>query len=150
VRTALVLVIALAACRTSPARPAVVVVGSAGAAATPMTIEGDASARTDDAPEIPSYEQALAQNDLHENPVGRELTDAELTAPMRHARFINDCGVPDTSKVIVKVAVKNGRVAGVSVTTIPEDAMAVACMRRRIAAFEWPVTDRLDSFTTTY
>ena len=101
-----------------------------------------------------SYEQALASNNQEINmgggKGGPDLTDAQLSAPMRNAAFISGCGAPDSMKVTVKVAVKNGRAWGVSVYTNPPNASVSACVDRHVRGLGWPPNAKLDSFTTTY
>ena len=61
-----------------------------------------------------SYEQALASNVQEVSmgaKAGPDLTDGQLSGPMRNAAFISGCGAPDSMKVTVKVAIKNGRAA---------------------------------------
>ena len=100
-----------------------------------------------------SYEQALASN-KEEITIGAksgpDLTDAQLAAPMRNAAFISGCGAPDSMKVTVKVAVKNGRAVGVSVYTNPPNPTVAACIDRHVRGLSWPANPKMDSFTTTY
>lgn len=101
-----------------------------------------------------SYEAALASNNQEINMGGGrggpDLTDAQLHAPMRNAAFISGCGAPDSMKVTVKVAVKNGRAVGVSVYTNPPNASVSACIDRHVRGLGWPPNPKMDSFTTTY
>ena len=101
-----------------------------------------------------SYEAALASNNQEINmgggKGGPDLTDAQLHAPMRNAAFISGCGAPDSMKVTVKVAVKNGRAVGVSVYTNPPNAAVASCVDRHVRGLGWPPNPKMDSFTTTY
>ncbi len=101
-----------------------------------------------------SYEQALASNNQEINmgggKGGPDLTDAQLSAPMRNAAFISSCGAPDSMKVTVKVAVKNGRAWGVSVYTNPSNPAVASCVDRHVRGLGWPPNPKMDSFTTTY
>ena len=101
-----------------------------------------------------SYEAALASNNQEINMGGGrggpDLTDAQLHAPMRNAAFISGCGAPDSMKVTVKVAVKNGRAVGVSVYTNPSNAAVASCVDRHVRGLGWPPNPKMDSFTTTY
>jgi eukaryotic-like serine/threonine-protein kinase len=101
-----------------------------------------------------SYEQALATNNQEINVGGAkggpDLTDAQLSAPMRNAAFISGCGAPDSMKVTVKVAIKNGRAWGVSVSTNPSNPTVAACVDRHVRGLGWPPNPKMDSFTTTY
>jgi len=69
---------------------------------------------------------------------------------MRNAAFISGCGAPDSMKVTVKVAVKNGRAVGVSVYTNPPNAAVASCVDRHVRGLGWPPNPKMDSFTTTY
>ncbi len=57
-----------------------------------------------------------------------DLTDAQLSAPLRHASFISGCGAPDDMHVTVRVAVKMGRAVGVTVSTNPPSGGVAACI----------------------
>jgi eukaryotic-like serine/threonine-protein kinase len=101
-----------------------------------------------------SYEQALSTNTQEVNigggRGGPDLTDAQLTAPMKNSAFLNSCGVPDSMKVTVKVAVKNGRAWGVSVYPNPPNPAVAACVDRHVRGLGWPPNAKMDSFTTNY
>jgi len=101
-----------------------------------------------------SYEAALAANNQEISiggaKGGPDLTDAQLGAPMRNASFISGCGAPDSMKVTVKVAVKNGRAVGVSVYPNPPNAGVAACIDRHVRGLSWPAHPKMDFFTTTY
>jgi hypothetical protein len=101
-----------------------------------------------------SYEQALATNNQEINmgggKGGADLTDAQLSAPMKNASFISGCGAPDSMKVTVRVAVKGGRAHGVSVYTTPPNPGVAACVDRHVRGLGWPPNAKMDSFTTTY
>ncbi|HSO33224.1 MAG TPA: hypothetical protein VLT33_11910, partial [Labilithrix sp.] len=79
-----------------------------------------------------------------------DLTDAQLSGPMRSGAFVGECGAPDRMKVTVKVAVKLGRPAGVSISTSPPDPDVAGCIDRYVRTFSWPSSSKMDSFTTTY
>jgi hypothetical protein len=100
-----------------------------------------------------SYEQALASNNQEITigaKSGPDLTEAQLAAPMRNAAFISGCGAPNSMKVTVKVAVKNGRAVGVSVYTNPPNPTVAACIDRHVRGLSWPANPKMDSLTTTY
>lgn len=104
-------------------------------------------------PAGPTYEAALASNKQEVTIGGRpepDLTDAQLSGPMRDGVFVGECGAPDRMKVTVKVAVKQGRAAGVSVFTSPPDPDIAGCIDRYVRTFSWPSSAKMDSFTTTY
>jgi hypothetical protein len=69
---------------------------------------------------------------------------------MRNASFISGCGAPESMKVTVRVAVKNGHAWGVSVYTNPSNPGVAACVDRHVRGLGWPVNAKMDSFTTTY
>ncbi|OJY29946.1 MAG: hypothetical protein BGO98_50015 [Myxococcales bacterium 68-20] len=101
-----------------------------------------------------SYEAALNSNNQEISMGGGkgapDLTDAQLSAPMRNAAFISSCGAPDSMKVTVKVAVKNGRAVGVSVYTNPSNQGVAACVDRHVRGLGWHPNSKMDFFTTTY
>jgi hypothetical protein len=102
-----------------------------------------------------SYESALAAN-VQEisigggKPSGPDLTDSQLAGPMKNAGFISSCGAPDSMKVTVKVAIKNGRAFGVSVYANPPDPKVQSCVAGAVRNISWPSNPKMDSFVTTY
>lgn len=104
-------------------------------------------------PAGPTYEAAMASAN-QEITIGKQggpdLTDAQIAGPMRSGSFVDECGAPDGMKVTVKVAIKTGRPAGVSVTTSPPDPDVAGCIDRYVRTFSWPSSPKMDSFTTTY
>lgn len=101
-----------------------------------------------------SYEAALNANNQEISvggpKGGPDLTDGQLSAPMKNASFISGCGAPDSMKVTVRVAVKNGRAVGVSVYPSPSNAAVAQCVDRHVRALSWPPNGKMDFFTTTY
>jgi hypothetical protein len=101
-----------------------------------------------------SYEGAIAANNQEINmggpKGGPDLSDGQLSAPMRNAAFISGCGAPNDMKVTVRVAVKMGRAVGVSVYTNPANPQVAGCVDRHVRALSWPANPKMDSFTTTY
>lgn len=101
-----------------------------------------------------SYEAALNANNQEISMGGAkgapDLSDGQLSAPMRNASFISGCGAPDSMKVTVRVAVKNGRAVGVSVYPSPPNAAVAQCVDRHVRALSWPPNAKMDFFTTTY
>lgn len=101
----------------------------------------------------PTYEAAIASNKQEIAIGGKnepDLTDAQLSGPMHSGAFVGECGAPDSMKVTVKVAIKLGRPAGVSVFTSPPDPDIAGCIDRYVRTFSWPLNGKMDSFTTTY
>jgi hypothetical protein len=104
-------------------------------------------------PSGPSYESAIAGNNLNLAPGTRDvpdLTDAELAGPMREGTFLDACGVPTSTKVTVKVAIRNGHAVGVSVYTAPPNREMGWCVERHVRGIQWPSNAKMDSFVTTY
>ncbi len=98
-----------------------------------------------------SYDEALAiAEDLGATKDAPELTDAELATPMANGDSISACGAPDTMKVVVKVAVRQGTAMGVSVATSPEDPEVAACVDKAVRALSWPASAKRFTFTTAY
>ena len=68
----------------------------------------------------PTYEAVIASN-TQEITIGKhgaaDLTDAQLSGPMRNGAFVGECGAPVSTRATVHVAIKMGRAAGVSVAT---------------------------------
>jgi hypothetical protein len=107
-----------------------------------------------------SYEEAinsvaptseLEQTNQYGQTEGIDLTDEQLSEPMGNvAASFDSCGVPDSTKVTVQVAVKYGRAVGVTVTTDPPNDRLAACVDRSVRRLQWPSSPKLDSFTTNY
>ena len=104
-------------------------------------------------PAGPTYEAAIASN-TQEITIGKQgapdLTDAQLSGPMRNGAFVGECGAPDSMRVTVQVAIKTGRAAGVSVSTSPPDPDVAGCIDRYVRTFSWPSSPKTDSFKTRY
>ncbi len=104
-------------------------------------------------PAGPTYEAAIAAN-TQEITIGKQgapdLTDAQLSGPMRNGAFVGECGAPDSMRVTVQVAIKMGRAAGVSVSTSPPDPDVAGCIDRYVRTFSWPSSPKTDSFKTRY
>lgn len=106
-------------------------------------------------PSRPSYEEMLARAQGNGSGItmGSDLTDAQLSAPMRNATFISGCGAPDSMKVTIKVAVHHGRAVGVSVYTTAAnlgDDEVTRCVDTHVRSLRWPDKPEMDSFVTTY
>jgi len=101
----------------------------------------------------PSYDSALAGNNQQiaiGAKDGPDLTDAQLSAPMSDASFIDECDAPDDMEVTVKVAIKMGRAVGVTVRTQPPSADVAGCIDHHVRGLSWPSSPKMDSFITTY
>ncbi|WP_394838872.1 hypothetical protein LVJ94_18440 [Pendulispora rubella] len=102
-----------------------------------------------------SYEAAIASN-VQEVAIGAakggepDLTDAQLSGPLKNAKFVSGCGASSDMTVTVKVAIKNGRAVGVSVYPNPSNASVASCVERAVRGLSWPSNPKMDSLTTTY
>jgi hypothetical protein len=104
-------------------------------------------------PSGPSYESAIAGSNLDLAPGTKgvpDLSDAELSGPMRNGTFLDACGVPSTTKVTVKVAIRHGRAVGVSAYATPPSREMAWCIERHVRGFTWPSNAKTDSFITSY
>lgn len=109
--------------------------------------------RTAHAGHGPSYESALDSNDEHVTigaKAGRDLSDAQLSAPMSDGSFLGECGAPESMSVTVKVAIRHGHAVGVSVDTSPASAEVASCIDHHVRGLSWPASPKLDSLVTTY
>ena len=79
-----------------------------------------------------------------------DLTDAELSGPMRDGTFLDACGVPTSTHVTVKVAIRNGHAVGVSAYATPPSREIAWCIERHVRDLQWPSNAKMDSFITTY
>lgn len=81
---------------------------------------------------------------------GVELTNEQLSAPTRAATFLTACHVPDTAKVNVRIAVRQGHAVGVTVTMNPSADEMVRCVEKAVRALTWPASPFLDSVSVWY
>ena len=115
-----------------------------------------------------SYEEALSTPEPLDVKDGHpQLTDAQLTAPMKG--IINGCRLPSNAHITVKTAVQNGRAIGVTVTVridrpktkrpppraqVKADqklsAKITGCVDKAVREQNWPPSKRRDSFTTEF
>jgi hypothetical protein len=104
-------------------------------------------------PKGPSYESAIAGNVQNLAPGTKEapdLTDGELAGPLRDGTFLDTCGVPGSTKVTVKVAIRNGHSVGISVYSAPPSQEIAGCVEEHVRGLQWPSNAKMDSFVTTY
>jgi hypothetical protein len=104
-------------------------------------------------PTGPSYESAIAGNVQRLAPgtvEAPDLTDAELAGPLRDGSFLDTCGVPGSTHVTVKVAIRNGRSVGISVYSTPPSQSIAGCIEQHVRGLQWPSNAKMDSFVTTY
>jgi hypothetical protein len=102
----------------------------------------------------PSYESVLnASNEtvtIGASPGSRDLTQAELAAPLAQAPFMSRCGASDDTKVTVRVAVRAGRAIGVTVTTEPKSRALASCIDHAVRGLRWTPNPKTDFVTTSY
>jgi hypothetical protein len=100
-----------------------------------------------------SFEAALNSNNeqitMGQNS-GPDLTNAQLSAPLKNGTFLGSCGAPDSMKVTVKAAIKMGRAVGVSVYTTPPNPAVSSCIDRHVRGLGWPANPKMDFVTTQY
>jgi hypothetical protein len=99
-------------------------------------------------------EAAIAANPQHldmRHAATADLTNEQLSAPMASvASSLQGCGAPDDMKITIKVAVKLGKAAGVTVETDPRSDAVAVCVDRLVRGLRWPSSPKLDSFVTRY
>ena len=100
----------------------------------------------DDA-DLPSCERAIA--DYVEDRTGgrepqRDLGPGEYGSVLNNGTFLNACGVPDSTKVVICVAVQNGKAVGATVTSDPEDPAIDRCIKTEVAALTYPSHPKMD------
>jgi hypothetical protein len=101
-----------------------------------------------------SYEAVLNGNNeqvsIGEQAGAADLTNAQLSAPLRHSSFVVSCGAPDDMKVTVRVAVRMGVPVGVTVATQPSNGGVAACIDRAVRGLRWPASAKTDFVNTSY
>jgi hypothetical protein len=101
-----------------------------------------------------SYEAVLNSNNetISMGAQGGEpdLTNAQLSAPLRHTAFISACGAPDSMGVTIRVAVKMGVPIGVTVSTNPPNGAVAGCIDHNVRGLRWPQNPKTDFVTTSY
>lgn len=99
----------------------------------------------------PSYDEAMGvPEDLNATKNSPELSDRDLSSPMASGEVISECGAPDDMKLVVKVAVVDGKAAGVTVFTKPESPEVASCVDKAVRAMSWPRSSKRFAFTTAY
>ena len=169
--TAFLLCIALVACGSAPKKEAAPL-----PADEPEPPAEDPAPATTTTATIPTntepastatYEEALSTPEPLVNDGRAQLTDAQLTAPMKG--IINGCRLPTNAHVTIKTAVQNGRAIGVTVTVridrpktkrppprsqVKADAKLstkiTGCLDKAVREQSWPPSKRRDSFTTEF
>lgn len=77
-------------------------------------------------------------------PGTKDLTAEQLGQPMKTSTFMSSCGLPDSSNADICVAVKNGKVLGVSVKVTPQNNKVAACIDKSTRRLGFPKSDKLD------
>jgi hypothetical protein len=78
------------------------------------------------------------------------LSAAQLGAPLVHGPFVPACGAPDSMKVTVQVAVKDGRAVDVHATSSPANPVVEGCVERAIRDLRWDISPKLGRVTVHY
>jgi hypothetical protein len=73
-----------------------------------------------------------------------DLTAEQLGAPMRDGSFFARCGLADSAKADICVAVKKGKPLGVSVEVTPTNNRIAACIDKATRRLSFPESERLD------
>jgi hypothetical protein len=98
-----------------------------------------------------SYDDALAiPEDLGAIKNEKDLSDDEVAAPMQSGAYLQTCEAPDSMKVTIRVAVRDGHALGVSVTTDPDDGAIAECVDKAVRELTWPVSHRRETMTTRF
>jgi hypothetical protein len=103
-----------------------------------------------------SYEEAISKN-VQEVAIGGgsgapDLTDDQLKGPInaRVPGILASCGVPESTKLTIKVAIKQGRAVGVTVITNPPNPGAAGCVDRGVRGIGWPANAKMDSMISSW
>jgi hypothetical protein len=101
-----------------------------------------------------SYEAVLNSNNetitMGGDQGAPDLTNPQLSAPLRNASFVPGCGAPDDMKVTIRVAVRMGVPIGVTVTTQPSNERVAGCIDRAVRGLRWAPSAKTDFVTTSY
>ncbi len=95
-----------------------------------------------------SCEKAMDENpqtmDMGKKDKTPDLTKDQLGQPMRSSVFFSGCGLADSANADICVAVKQGRVLGVSVKVSPTNNKVAACIDKATRKLRFPESDKLD------
>jgi hypothetical protein len=119
-------------------------VGSSGGAASAPAGASGAGGSFESALESSNDEMTMGQSGAP------DLTKAQLAGPLGRVSFISACGAPDDMRVIVQVAVQNGRAVGVTVSTNPPNPSVAGCVAAQVRSLSWPSNPKRDFVTMTY
>lgn len=102
---------------------------------------------------LPSCERAVADY-VEDRTSGaapqRDLGSSEYGEVLNNGTFLNRCGVPDSTKVVVCVAVQNGKAVGATVSSEPNSDEINRCVRNEVAVLEYPSHPKMDLAKTTF
>jgi hypothetical protein len=73
-----------------------------------------------------------------------DLTDAQLGSVMKTSAFFSHCGLKDSENAEICVAIKAGKVLGVSVGVAPVNKKTAACIDRATRKLHFPAGSRID------
>jgi hypothetical protein len=78
------------------------------------------------------------------------LSATQLGAPLVHGTFVPSCGAPDSMKVTVHVAVKEGRAVDVHATSAPPNPVVEGCVERAVRDLHWDISPQTSRVTVHY
>jgi hypothetical protein len=78
------------------------------------------------------------------------LSSAQLGAPLLHGPFVPACGAPDSMKVTVQVAVKDGRAVDVHAKSTPGNPVVESCVEHAVRDLRWDASPKLGRVTVHY
>ena len=95
-----------------------------------------------------SCEKAIDENpqtiDMGKKGSKPDLTNDQLGKPMQNSTFMGSCGLADSANADICVAVKQGKVLGVSVKVTPGNNRVAACIDKATRKLSFPASDKLD------
>ncbi len=95
-----------------------------------------------------SCEKAIDENpqtvDMGKKGGTPDLTNQQLGAPMSSSAFMSSCGLADSANAEICVAVKKGKVLGVSVKVSPANNRVAACIDKSTRKLKFPESEKLD------
>jgi eukaryotic-like serine/threonine-protein kinase len=81
---------------------------------------------------------------------GAELPDDQLSGPLSRGSYLNDCEVPEHTRVNVCAAIADGKAVGVTVATSPSDPEKERCVSGKIREIPFPSHPRLRVVRTSF
>jgi len=77
-------------------------------------------------------------------PVKPDLSEEQLSGPVKSSAFFNHCNLKDAEKADICVAIKDGKPIGVSVSVSPKNKTTASCIDRATRKLKWPFHERLE------